>query len=86
MGGLREVSARPFDGKIEVHCATYFKIAVVMPRSPESTFPINSSKLDFAHFEKTSIDINDLAFAERYSQAIDFKWKLQKMRKVELSR
>jgi hypothetical protein len=30
-------------------------------------------KLDFAHFEKTPIDINDLAFAERYPQAIDFK-------------
>jgi len=44
MGELRQVSARPFDGKIEVHCATYFKIAVVTPRSPESTFPINSSK------------------------------------------
>ena len=39
MGGLRQVSARPFDGKIEVHCATYFKIAVVTPRSPKVYFP-----------------------------------------------
>ena len=45
---------------------------------------ILSPQIDFAHFEKTLIDINDLALGLRYPQAIDFKRKLQKMRKVEL--
>jgi hypothetical protein len=45
MGVLRLDSARPFDSKIDLHCAKYFKITFATLRSLESISSINSSKL-----------------------------------------
>ena len=45
MGALRLDSARPFDAKIEIHCAKYFKISVATPRPLKFSFSTNSRKL-----------------------------------------
>jgi len=36
---------RPFDAKIEIHCAKYFKISVATPRPLKFSFSTNSRKL-----------------------------------------
>jgi hypothetical protein len=43
MGAPRQDLARPFNNAIEVHCAKYFTMTFVTPRSLEFTFSANSS-------------------------------------------